>query len=111
MTITVKLVYEIVAQYGAFRKLHIDLRMNFGSQLVVAEVYRLFGIPKVRTTQSNWLIERSFRTFSCCLKAGDMKRIGRVGASHRDELPGYVASEHRGDAQRDEVEVLTRWRC
>ena len=38
MTITGKLVYEIVARYGAFRKLHIDLRMNFGSQLVVAEV-------------------------------------------------------------------------
>ena len=38
MTITGNLVYEIVAQYGAFRKLHIDLRMNFGSQLVVAEV-------------------------------------------------------------------------
>ena len=38
MTITGKLVYESVAQYVAFRKLHIDLRMNFGSQLVVAEV-------------------------------------------------------------------------
>ena len=38
MTITGKLVYKIEAQYGAFRKLHIDLRVNFGSQLVVAEV-------------------------------------------------------------------------
>ena len=55
------------------------------------------------TTQSNWLIERSFLTFSCCLKVGDTKRMGRVGATHHDELPGYAASEQRGDAQRDDA--------
>ena len=57
----------------------------------------------MRTTQSDWLIERSFLTFSCCLKAGDTKRMGRVGDTHHDELPGYAASEHRGDAQRDDA--------
>ena len=44
-----KLVYEIVARYGAFRELHGDQGTNFGSK-VVLEVCRLFGIHKTGTT-------------------------------------------------------------
>ena len=67
-----KLVYEIVAQYGAFRELHSDQGTNFGSK-VVLEVCRLFGIHKTRTTpyhpRSDGFIEPSFRTLGRCLKA------------------------------------------
>ena len=48
-TVAQKLVYEIVAHYGAFLELHSDLGTNFGSK-VVLEVSRLFGIHKTRTT-------------------------------------------------------------
>ena len=71
-TVARQLVYEIVAQYGAFRELHIDQGTNFGSK-VVLEVCRLFGIHKTRTTlyhpRSNGFIERSFKTLGRCLKA------------------------------------------
>ena len=72
MTVARKLVYEIVARYGAVRELHSNQGTNFGSK-VVLEVCRLFGIHKTRTTQyhprSNGLIERSFRPLGRCLKA------------------------------------------
>ena len=48
-TVARKLVFEIVARYGAFRELHSDQGTNFGS-IVVLEVCRLFGIHKNRTT-------------------------------------------------------------
>ena len=71
-TVARKLVYEIVARYGAFRELHSDQGTNFGSK-VVLEVCRLFGIHKTRTTpyhpRSDGFIERSFRTLGRCLKA------------------------------------------
>ena len=71
-TVTRKLVYEIVARYGAFPEPHSDQGTNFGSK-VVLEVCRLFGIHKTRTTpyhlQSDGFIERSFRTLGQCLKA------------------------------------------
>ena len=67
-----KLVYEIVARYGAFRELHSDQGTNFGSKIVL-EVCRLFGIHKTRTTpyhpRSDGFIEPSFRTLGRCLKA------------------------------------------
>ena len=67
-----KLVFEIVARYGGFRKLHSDQGTNFGSK-VVAEVCQLFGIHKTRTTpyhpRSNGFIERSFCILGHCLKA------------------------------------------
>ena len=71
-TVARKLVFEIVARYGAFRELHSDQGTNFGSK-VVLEVCRLFGIHKTRTTpyhpRSDGFIERSFRTLGRCLKA------------------------------------------
>ena len=71
-TVARKLVYEIVARYGAFRELHSDQGTNFRSK-VVLEVCRLFGIHKTRTTpyhpRSDGFIERSFRTLGQCLKA------------------------------------------
>ena len=71
-TVDRKLVYEIVARYGAFRELHSDQGTNFGSK-VVLEVCQLFGIHKTRTTpyhpRSDGFIERSFRTLGRCLKA------------------------------------------
>ena len=64
-TVARKLVYEIVARYGAFLELHSDQGTNFGSK-VVLEVCRLFRIHKTRTTpyhpRSDGFIERSFRT-------------------------------------------------
>ena len=71
-TVARKLVFKIVARYGAFRELHSDQGTNFGSK-VVLEVCRLFGIHKTRTTpyhpRSDGFIERSFRTLVRCLKA------------------------------------------
>ena len=71
-TVAQKLVYEIVAHYGAFRELHSDQGTNFGSK-VMLEVCRLFSIHKTRTTpyhhRSDRFIERSFWTLGCCLKA------------------------------------------
>ena len=70
-TVARKLVYEIVARYGAFRELHSDQGTSFGSK-VVGEVCQLFGIHKTRTMpyhpRSNGFIERSFRTLGRCLK-------------------------------------------
>ena len=66
-----KLVYEIVACYGAFRELHNDQGTNFGSKMVF-EVCRLFGIHKTQTPyrpRTNGFIERSFWTLGRCLKA------------------------------------------
>ena len=69
---TRKLIYEIVAQYGAFRELHSDQGTNFGSK-VVLEVCQLFGIHKTRTTpyhpRSEGFIERTFRPLGRRLKA------------------------------------------
>ena len=76
MTVARKLVYEIVARYGAFRELHSDLGTNLGSKVVV-EVCRLFGIHKTSTTPYQ---PRS--------EAG----VGRARAPHPDELPGYATS-------------------
>ena len=71
-TVAMKLLYEIVARYGAFRELHSDQGTNFGSK-VVLEVCWLFGIHKTRTTRYHpWRdgrIERSARTLGRCLKA------------------------------------------
>ena len=68
-TVARKLVYEIVARYGAFRELHSDQGRNFGSK-VVLEVCRLFGIHKTTPyhSRSDGFIERSFRTLGRCLK-------------------------------------------
>ena len=71
-TVARKLVYEIVARFGAFQELHSNQGTNFGSK-VVLEVCRLFGIHNTRTTpyhpRSDGFIERSFRTLGQCLKA------------------------------------------
>ena len=101
------LVYEIVAQYGAFRKLHSDQGTNFGSE-VVLEVCRLFGIHKTRTTpyhpRKNGFIERSFRTLGRCKwGAGRRSRSGSAHATLPDELPGYASSQHGGDPQHDDA--------
>ena len=72
MTVASKLVYEIVARYGAFHELHSDQGTNFRSK-VVLEVCRLFGIHKTRTNpyhpRSDGSIEQSFRRLGRCLKA------------------------------------------
>ena len=36
-------------------------------------------------------------------RQGDTKRMGRTGATHHDELPGYATSEHGGDAEHDDA--------
>ena len=99
MTVARKLVYEIVAQYRAFRELHSDQGTNFGSK-VVLEVCRLFGIHKTRTTpyhpRSDGFIERSFRTLGRCLKAACRER---AHAPNPDELPGDATSKHGSDPQ------------
>ena len=69
-TVAKKLVYEIVARYGAFWELHSDQDTNFASK-VVLEVCRLFGIHQTRTTpyhpRSDGFIKRSFRKLGRCL--------------------------------------------
>ena len=84
-TVTRKLVYEIVARYGAFRELHSDEGKNFGSK-VVLEVCRLFGIHNTRTTpyhpRSDGFIERSFRTLGRCLKAACREAMGAEPSAH-----------------------------
>ena len=54
-TVAQKLVYEIVARYGAFRELHSDQGTNFGLN-VVLEVCGLYGIHKAacRETRQEW---------------------------------------------------------
>ena len=62
-TVAQKLVFKIVAPYGAFRDVHSDQGMNFGSK-VVLQVCWLFGLHKTLTTpyypRSDRFIERSF---------------------------------------------------
>ena len=111
-TVARKLVFEIVARYGAFRELHSDQGTNFGSK-VVLEVCRLFGIHKTRTTpyhpRSDEFIEWSFRTLGWCLKAAC-----RETKQEWDELVplilmSYRASKHGSDPQHDD-KVLDRGR-
>ena len=101
-TVARKLVFEIVARYGAFRELHSDQGTNFGSK-VVLEVCRLFGIHKTRTTpyhpRSDGFIERRFESGVPRDEAG----VGRARATDPDELPGDATSEHRSDPQHDDV--------
>ena len=92
-----KLVYEIVARYGAFRELHSDQGTNFGSK-VVLEVCRLFGIHKTRTTpyhpRSDGFIVRSFRTLGRCLKAAC-----RETKQEWDELVPLIMMSYRATPQ------------
>ena len=94
-TVARKLVFEIVARYGAFRELHSDQGTNFGSK-VVLEVCRLFGIHKTRTTpyhpRSDGFIERSFRTLGRCLKAAC-----RETKQEWDELVPLILMSYRAD--------------
>ena len=96
-TVARKLVYEIVARYGAFRELHSDQGTNFGSK-VVLEVCRLFGIHKTRTTQyhprSDGFIERSFRTLGRCLKAACREK-----KQEWDELVPLILMSYRATPQ------------
>ena len=93
-----KLVYEIVARYGAFCEFHSNQGTNFGSK-VVAEVCQLFGIHKTRTTpyhpRSEGFIERSFRTLGRCLKAACRET--------RRELPGYASRQYVGHPEYDDA--------
>ena len=92
-TVARKLVYEIVARYGASRELHSDQGTNFGSK-VVLEVCRLFWIHKIRTTpyhpRSDGFIERSFRTLGRCLKAAC-----RETKQEWDELVPLICKQRR----------------
>ena len=96
-TVSRKLVYEIVARYGAFRELHSDQGTDFGSK-VVLEVCRLFGIHKTRTTpyhpRSDGFIERSFRTLGQCLKAAC-----RETKQEWDELVPLILMSYRATPQ------------
>ena len=96
-TVARKLVFEIVARYGAFRELHSDQGTNFGSK-VVLEVCRLFGIHKTRTTpyhpRSDGFIERSFRTLGRCLKAAC-----RETKQEWDELVPLILMSYRATPQ------------
>ena len=96
-TLARKLVFEIVARYGAFRELHSDQGTNFGSK-VVLEVCRLFGIHKTRTTpyhpRSDGFIERSFRTLGRCLKAAC-----RETKQEWDELVPLILMSYRAMPQ------------
>ena len=96
-TVARKLVYKVVARYGAFRELHRDQGTNFGSK-VVAEVCQLFGVHKMWTTpfhpRSDGFIERSFCTLGSCLKAACRERVGRVGTTNTDVLPGYASGQY-----------------
>ena len=82
---------------GAFRELHSDQGMNFGSK-VVLEVCRLFGIHKTRTTpyhpRSDGFIERSFRTLGRCLKA-----VCRETKQEWDELVPLILMSYRATPQ------------
>ena len=96
-TVARKLVFEIVARYGAFRELHSDQGTNFGSK-VVLEVCRLFGIHRTRTTpyhpRSDGFIERSFRTLGRCLKAAC-----RETKQEWDELVPLILMSYRATPQ------------
>ena len=98
-TVARKLVYEIVARYGAFCELHSDQGTNIGSK-VVGEVCQLFG--KTRTTpyhpRSEGFIERSFRTLGRCLKAAcrEMRR-------EWDELVPLILMNYRATPQASTV--------
>ena len=88
-----KLVYVIVARYGAFKELHCDQGTNFWLK-VVLEVCRLFGIYKTTPyhPRSDGFIERSFRTLGRCLKAAC-----RETRQKWDELvPLILMRKHRG---------------
>ena len=96
-TVARKLVYEIVARYGAFRELHSDQGTNFGSK-VVLEVCPLFGIHKTRTSpyhpRSDGFIEWSFRTLGRCLKAAC-----RETKQEWDELVPLILMSYRATPQ------------
>ena len=96
-TVARKLVYEIVAQYGAFRELHSDQGTHYGSK-VVLEVCQLFGKHKTRTTpyhpQSDCFIERSFRTLGQCLKVAC-----RETKQEWDELVPLILMSYRATQQ------------
>ena len=89
-TVARKLVYEIVARYGAFQELHSDQGTNFGSK-VVLEVCRLFGIHKTRTTpyhpRSNGFRKTKFQDTGLVPESGvpgDKAGVGRARATHPD---------------------------
>ena len=83
-TVARKLVFEIVARYGAFRELHSDQGTNFGSK-VVLEVCRLFGIHKTRTTPYH---PRGNATS----KHGSDPQHDDAGSANKAFGPGYVWS-------------------
>ena len=104
-TVARKLVFEIVARYGAFRELHSDQGTNFGSKVV--QVCRLFGIHKTRTTpyhpRSDEFIEWSFRTLGWCLKAAC-----RETKQEWDELVPLILMSYRASKHGSDPQLMTR---
>ena len=94
-TVARKLVYEIVAQYGA--------KGGAG------------GVSAVRNTQDEdnivppaerWVHRTKFQEAglvpeSCLLR--DEAGVGRARATHPDELPGCASGQHKGDPHHDDA--------
>ena len=107
MTVSRKLVCEIVKRNGAFRELHSDQGTNFGSNVVLV-VCRLLGIHKKQTTpyhpRSDGFIERSFRMLGRCLKAGRWET-----RQEWDELMLLIFSQSEGEKAGEGSLHLRSW--
>ena len=105
-TVARKLVYEIVARYGAFRELHSNQGTNLGSAR---------GVPVVRNRQdedypvppTERCVHRTKSPDAGTMPESSVPRdktgVGRARAAHLDELPGYAPSQHGGDPQHDDA--------
>ena len=110
-TVARKLVFEIVARYGAFRELHSDQGTNFGTKVQSGTG----GVPVVWDTQDadyalppqeRRIHRTEFQDAGPMFESGvprDEAGVGRARATDPDQLPGDATSEHRSDPQHDDV--------
>ena len=98
-TVAKKLVEEFVCRFGVPHELHSDQGTNFESQLF-AEMCRLLGIRKTRTTaynpKSDGLVERFNRTL---VNVVAILLEGDRGSRDWDKLLPYAASAYRSSPQ------------
>ena len=100
-----KLVEEVICRYGVPRELHSDQGSNFQSK-VMAEVCRLLGIQKTRTTlynpKSDGLVERFNQTL-----LDTMAKLLTLRKSHRnwDQVLPFALMAYRSAVQESTGET------
>ena len=104
-TIATKLVEEVICRFGVPRELHSDQGSNFQSKMM-AEVCRLLGIQKTRTTpynpKSDGLVERFNRTL-----LDTMAKLLTPQKSHRnwDQVLPFALMAYRSAVQESTGET------